>query len=148
MADNKDSGFKLPPPKDSTPVVTGTPPTASPSTTTAPSTKTDGAVIQIGSAESDTSARDLAIGGGVLLVLLIAFFFAKNAYANRLVAKRVAPSSANGAAWWLFIFLSALAIMGVLGVANADKFLAFIYVAPLTLIALVALIFMLLTGRR
>jgi hypothetical protein len=145
MADNKDSGFKLPPPKDSTPAVPGSPP--APTTTVTPS-KTDNTVIQIGSAESDTSARDMAIGGGVLLVLLIAFFFAKNAYANRLVAKRVAPSSANGAGWWLFIFLSALAIMGVLGVANADKFLAFIYVAPLTLIAFVALVFMLLTGRR
>ena len=66
---------------------------------TAPSIKFD-----VGSA--GPSSRDMLIGGAVLLVLMVAFFFAKNAYANLLVGKRVQPRSANAAGWWLWVFLT------------------------------------------
>ena len=51
----------------------------------------------------DTSARDLAIGGAVLLVLLVIYFFVRNAYVHHLVVKRVAPSTAGSAGWLMFV---------------------------------------------
>lgn len=96
----------------------------------------------------DTSSRDTAIGGGILLVLFIAFFFAKNAYANTLVGKRVPPGKANAAGWWLFIFLGALSTGVVLAAVNATKFMAPLIVGPLAVVGLVALILMLVSGRK
>ena len=127
MAANKNSGFRLPPPKEGTgqlgnpkntpndapapaklpaaPVAT---PTA-PAVTTAPATTTSATnppLIQIGGdSRPDTSSRDMAIGAGVLVVLFIAFFFAKKAYSDFLVSRKNSPSRANGAGWWLFILL-------------------------------------------
>ncbi|WP_295383836.1 hypothetical protein [uncultured Thiodictyon sp.] len=98
--------------------------------------------------KSDTLTRDLAIGGGVLLVLVIAFFFAKGAYANLLVRQRVAPSSANAAGWWLFVLLTSLATCGVLAVVDQVRFMTPIYLASFLGVALLALILMLVTGRR
>lgn len=96
----------------------------------------------------DTSSRDALIGGGVLLVLFIAFFFAKNAYANTLVAKRIQPGKANAAGWWLFIFLASLSTGVVLAAINAPKFMAPLIIGPLTLIGLIALVLMLLSSRK
>jgi hypothetical protein len=96
----------------------------------------------------DTSSRDALIGGGVLLVLFIAFFFAKNAYANTLVAKRIQPGKANAAGWWLFIFLASLSTGVVLAAINAPKFMAPLIIGPLTLIGLIGLVLMLLSSRK
>lgn len=97
---------------------------------------------------TDTSSRDTLIGGVVLLLLFIAFFFAKNAYANGLVAKRVPPSKANASGWWLFIFLASLATGVVLAAVNAHKFLAPLFMAPLVLVGLVALLLTFTSSRR
>ena len=97
---------------------------------------------------TDTSARDTLIGGAVLLLLFIAFFFAKNAYANGLVAKRVPPNKANAAGWWLFIFLASLATGLVLAAVNAHKFLAPLFMGPLVLVGLVALLLTFTSSRR
>ena len=85
---------------------------------------------------------------GGLAVLLIAFFFARGAYANHLVGKKVSPNSANAAGWWLFIFMTGLAMAAVMAILSPVKFLAPLFMAPLGLISLVALILMLFTGRR
>lgn len=95
----------------------------------------------------EASPRDFLIGGAVLLVLLVAFFFAKNAYATMLVGRRVEPRSANAAGWWLFVFLALVATGGVLAAVNPAALTPFI-VGPLVLGALVALVLMLLSGRR
>lgn len=138
-------GFTLPNPDAPAPTLTagGAAPATTTATavTTAPPPPTDGV-------RSDTATRDMAIGGGVLFVLLIAFFFAKGAYANRLVGKRVAPRSANAAGWWLFLLLTSLAGGGVLAVVDQDRFLTPIYMASFLGVALLALILMLVTGRR
>lgn len=97
---------------------------------------------------TDTSSRDTLIGGVVLLLLFIAFFFAKNAYANGLVAKRVPPNKANASGWWLFIFLASLATGVVLAAVNAHKFLAPLFMAPLVLVGLVALLLTFTSSRR
>ena len=95
-----------------------------------------------------TGKVNVGIGGGVLLVLFIAFFFAKNAYANTLVAKRIQPGKANAAGWWLFIFLASLSTGVVLAAINAPKFMAPLIIGPLTLIGLIALVLMLLSSRK
>ncbi|MDN2680332.1 hypothetical protein [Janthinobacterium sp. SUN033] len=97
---------------------------------------------------TDTSSRDTLVGGVVLLLLFIAFFFAKNAYANGLVAKRVPPNKANASGWWLFIFLASLATGVVLAAVNAHKFLAPLFMGPLVLVGLVALLLTFTSSRR
>ena len=96
----------------------------------------------------EPASRDILIGGGVLLVLLVAYFFAKNAYANMLVGRRVEPRSANAAGWWLFIFLALISVGVVLAAVNRSALMAPFIVGPLALGALVALVLMLLSGRR
>ncbi len=140
MAQNtpKDNGFALPAPTE-----------ASPPTTTAtvilpPGEKFEGTYTVV----SDTSSRDLLIGGGILLVLFVAFFFAKNAYANTLVAKRIPPNKANSAGWWLFIFLSCLATGVVLVAVNAAKFMTLPIIGPFVAVGLVALVLMIISGKK
>lgn len=97
---------------------------------------------------SETPPRDMLIGGAVLLVLLVAFFFAKNAYANSLVAKRVSPNGANAAGWWMFILLGALGTAAVLVAVNAARFMSPLILGPLALVAVLALVLMLTSGRK
>jgi len=97
---------------------------------------------------SDTSSRDLAIGGGILLVLFVAFFFAKNAYANTLVGKRVPPNKANAAGWWLFFFLASAATGVVLLAINAAQFMTPLFLGPVGFVSLLSLFLMLSTGRK
>jgi hypothetical protein len=90
----------------------------------------------------------MLVAGGVLFVLLIAFFFARNAYANALVAKKVAPRSANAAGWWLFTLLTTLATTAVFGIANQPRFLTAVFIAPLALVALASLTLLVFSSRR
>lgn len=140
-AQNK--GFSLPPPGKSD---SGAP-TAAPSVPATGSTQTPGISITL-APKSDTSTRDVAIGVGVMVVLLIAFFFAKNAYANWLVGRKVSPRSANAAGWWLFIFLSCLAAAGVFPLASQATFLSAIFLGPVLVVAGAALVLLLLSSRR
>lgn len=88
--------------------------------------------------QEETGSRDLMIAGGIILVLLIAFFFAKRGFSNSLVKKRISPSKAGMAGWWLFIFLAAVAIGAVLAAVNPDKFLSLLILGPLGIVALVS----------
>lgn len=101
-----------------------------------------------GAPAADTSTRDLAIGGAVFLILLVVFFFARNAYAHHLVKRRVAPSSADTAGWMMFFGLSFLSAAAVLAVMNSDKFLTVAITGTLFLLGVAALVGALLTGRR
>ncbi len=138
-------GFKLPDPNTRPP---GPPAAATLAPESAGTLTEVPAIKATDGVKADTGPRDLAIGGGVWLVLVIAFFFAKTGYANMLVGKRVAPRSANASGWWLFILLTSLATGGVLAVVDQERFLAPIYIAGFVGVALVALILMLMTGRR
>ena len=114
----------------------------------------DGASAQIevapveGAPPADTSSRDLAIGAAVFLVLLVVYFFVRNAYVHHMVVKRVAPSSAGSAGWLLFVGLSFVSAAAVLAMINASKFLTFAITAPLVAVGLVALVAALYVGRR
>jgi hypothetical protein len=133
-----DPGFKLPgtpadaPPKNGV-TATGTPIEVAPAT--AP-------------VATDTSTRDLAIGGAVFVILLVIYFFVRNAYVHHLVVRRVAPSSAGSAGWLLFVGLCFLSAAAVLAIINASKFLTFAVTGPLVAVGLIALVATLFIGRR
>ena len=139
-----DPGFKLPEESASTqdtlpqttPETAGRPVEVVPGTETAPVPATD------------TSTRDLAIGAAVFLVLLVVYFFVRNAYVHHLVVRRVAPSSAGSAGWLLFVGLGFLSAAAVLAIINASKFLTFAVTGPLVAVGLVALVAALFIGRR
>ncbi|WP_219116537.1 hypothetical protein [Janthinobacterium sp. UMAB-56] len=137
------TGFILPAPASAPPAADA--PAASAATSTA---TTEAAPAFDTAGTTDTSSRDTLVGGMVLLLLFIAFFFAKNAYANGLVAKRVPPNKANASGWWLFIFLASLATGVVLAAVNAHKFLAPLFMGPLVLVGLVALLLTFTSSRR
>lgn len=101
-----------------------------------------------GAPVTDTSSRDLAIGSAVFIVLLVVFFFVRNAYVHHLVVRRVAPSSAGSAGWLLFLGLAFISSAAVLALVNASKFLTFAVAGPLVAVGLIALIAALFTGRR
>ncbi|MCC7700234.1 hypothetical protein [Janthinobacterium sp. EB271-G4-7A] len=136
------AGFTLPVPASAPPAADAPAASAATTATTEPAPAFDAA------GTTDTSSRDTLVGGVVLLLLFIAFFFAKNAYANGLVAKRVPPNKANASGWWLFIFLASLATGVVLAAVNAHKFLAPLFMGPLVLVGLVALLLTFTSSRR
>jgi hypothetical protein len=92
--------------------------------------------------------RDLAIGGAAILVLLVIYFFVRNAYVHHLVVRRVAPSSAGSAGWLMFVGLSFLSAAAVLAMVNAAKYLTLAVTGPLVAVGLVALVAALFVGRR
>ncbi|MFA6067714.1 MAG: hypothetical protein WC810_03960 [Janthinobacterium sp.] len=136
------AGFTLPAPASVPPAADASAAASATTATTEPAPALDPA------STTDTSSRDTLVGGVVLLLLFIAFFFAKNAYANGLVAKRVPPNKANASGWWLFIFLASLATGVVLAAVNAHKFLAPLFMGPLVLVGLVALLLTFTSSRR
>ncbi|WFR80616.1 hypothetical protein P9875_05410 [Janthinobacterium rivuli] len=136
------TGFTLPAPASAPPAADA------PAAGTATTATTEPAPALDPASTTDTSSRDTLVGGVVLLLLFIAFFFAKNAYANGLVAKRVPPNKANASGWWLFIFLASLATGVVLAAVNAHKFLAPLFMGPLVLVGLVALLLTFTSSRR
>lgn len=96
----------------------------------------------------NTSSRDFLIGGAILLVLFVAFFFAKNAYANGLVTKKLPPDRANASGWWLFIFLAALATGVVLVAVNSARFMAPLVMGPIVAVSLAALVLTFTSSRN
>lgn len=142
-----DPGFKLPDesaaPQDALPQgrqdstgSPGSPVEVVPGTTAAPAPVTD------------TSTRDLAIGAVVFVVLLVVYFFVRNAYVHHLVVRRVAPSSAGSAGWMLFVGLAFLSAAAVLAIINASQFLTFAVTGPLVAVGVIALVAAMFVGRR
>lgn len=138
--DNNSSGFALPAPSENAPTALD-----APAVTT---TSTEVPSLASINLREDTSSRDLMVGGAIILVLLVAFFFAKNAYANTLVAKRVPPNKANTAGWWLFIGLAGIAIGVVLAAVSSSRFMTPFVLGPLGGVGLLGLILAVVTGRK
>ena len=138
-----DPGFKIPSDAPAPAKPEGTP--------GAPPAQTGAAGMEVAAApdapKADTSTRDLAIGATVFVVLLLVYFFARNAFVQHLVVRRVAPSAAGSAGWLLFLGLSFLSAAAVLAMINT-KYLAFAITAPLVVVGLVALVAALFVGRR
>ncbi|WP_313704046.1 hypothetical protein [Massilia sp.] len=137
-----DPGFKLPEEKNA-------PDAALPQTTP----HTAGGPVEVvpgplPPAATDTSDRDLAIGAGVFLVLLVVYFFVRNAYVHHMVVRRVSPSSAGSAGWLLFVGLAFLSAAAVLAIINASRYLTWAVTGPLVAVGLVTLVAALFVGRR
>ena len=138
----EDGGFSLPAPDaaasaDKAPTAT---------VMQSPTEKFDGTQVV-----SDTHSRDLLIGGGIWLVLVVGFFFLKNAWANHLVAQRVPPDKANMSGWWLFICLASIATAALLAAVNFSQLtlpLVIVPIAVLTLLAMLTLVLSLLARRK
>jgi len=96
----------------------------------------------------DTSGRDLAIAGAIFLVLLVIYFFVRNAYVHHLVVRRVSPSSAGSAGWLMFVGLGFLSLAAVLAIINASQYLTLAITGPLVAVGVVALVAALFVGRR
>lgn len=142
-----DPGFRLPgqaatTPQDSLPKTT--PDTATQPVEIAPggATNTSAAPLR------DTAGRDLAIGAVAFVVLLVIYFFVRNAYVHHLVVKRVAPSSAGSAGWLLFVGMGFLSAAVVLAVVNASKYLTLAITGPLVVVGVVTLVAAFFVGRR
>jgi hypothetical protein len=140
-----DPGFKLPADK-------ATPDDPQPKTTPETATGPVEVVPAAGSNQlppaTDTSTRDVAIGGAIFLVLLVVYFFVRNAYVHHMVVRRVAPSTAGSAGWMLFVGLAFISAAVVLAVVNASKYLTLGVTGPLVVVGLVALVAALVIGRR
>jgi hypothetical protein len=136
-----DPGFKLP-------GAASAPPDPLPKTTDSTITAPVEVAPVAGAPATDTSNRDLAIGGVVFAVLLLVYFFVRNAYVHHLVVRRVAPSAADSAGWLMFVGLGFLSAAAVLAIINAGKFLTFAIAGPLVAVGLIVLIAALFVGRR
>jgi hypothetical protein len=139
-----DLGFKLPGVGGPTPPPRGAAPPAS-AKNGAPRLEVQPAPV---APVTDTSARDLAIGAAVFLVLMVVFFFARNAFTQHLVVRRVAPSKAGSAGWLLFAGLSFLSAAALLALINAGKYLTLAIAGPLLLVGIAGLVGAALVGRR
>jgi hypothetical protein len=134
-----DPGFKLP--------AADAPATAVPAAPAAPAAAMEVQPVE-GAPPADTSSRDLAIGALAFLVLLVVYFFVRNAYVHHMVVRRVAPSSAGSAGWLMFVGLGFMSAAAVLAIVNASKFLTFAVTAPLVAVGLLSLVAALFVGRR
>jgi hypothetical protein len=147
-----DPGFKLPGAQgtqDAKNVPDSALPKTAPDTATQPVEVAPGGMTNTVAAPlRDTSTRDLAIGGAAFVVLLVIYFFVRNAYVHHLVVRRVAPSSAGSAGWLMFVGLGFLSLAAVLAVINASRYLTFAITGPLVAVGVVALVAALFVGRR
>jgi hypothetical protein len=139
-----DPGFKLPGQTPDEAMPKTTPDTAGQPVEIAPGGATNPSAAPL----RDTSARDLAISGAVFLVLLVIYFFVRNAYVQHLVVRRVSPSSAGSAGWLMFVGLGFLSLAAVLAIVNAAKYLTLAVTGPLVLVGVVTLVAALFVGRR
>jgi hypothetical protein len=140
-----DPGFKLP--ADASKPDEALPKTE-PSTASQPVEIAPGTPVDAGAPLKDTSTRDLSIGAAVFIVLLVIYFFVRNAYVHHLVVRRVSPSSAGSAGWLMFVGLGFVSAAAVLAIINAARYLKFAVTGPLVAIGLVALVAALFIGRR
>jgi hypothetical protein len=142
-----DPGFRLPGQEGTTPQ--DTLPKTAPDTARMPVEVAPGGATNTSAAPlRDTSARDLAIAGTAIVVLLAIYFFVRNAYVQHLVVRRVSPASAGSAGWLLFVGLSFLSAAAVLAIVNASRYLTLAITGPLVLIGAATLAAALFVGRR
>jgi hypothetical protein len=97
---------------------------------------------------TDTSTRDIAIGGAIFLVLLVAYFFARNAYVHHLVSRRVAPASAANAGWLMLTGLAMLSGAVIAALVNPDRFLGFATTGSLLVMSVISIVAAVMVGRR
>lgn len=99
-------------------------------------------------AGSGPATKDVAIGGGVLLVAAIIFFFIRQGYVSWLVGSlKRSPNSASLAGWGLFGFLFFATSIGCVGLISGSL-LILPFVAPLAGLSLVCLVICTLSSMK
>lgn len=97
---------------------------------------------------STINTKEMVIAFGAVLVAIIIFFVIKNFVSKMLVSSyKKSPRSADMAGWSLFCVLLFAAITSVLGVLDSSKFFSFLYLIPIGLVMLVALIMFIVALR-
>lgn len=83
------------------------------------------------------SSKDVMIGGGLLLVLAVIFFFIRNAFVNYLVGSlKRSPNNAGLSGWMLFGGLLFGAAIGSIALIS-KSYLTIMYIAPLAALSLI-----------
>lgn len=125
--------------------------TVLPPLSTTPATTTAAAPLEIqlqpGALEGPT-AKDVAIGGGVMLVAAIIFFVIRNAYVNYLVGSlKRSPNNAGLAGWGLFGGLFFGAAIGCLAIVGMSL-MQIMYIAPLGALSVVCFVLMAVVSSK
>lgn len=94
------------------------------------------------------TTKDVLIGGGVLLVLAIVFFFIRNAYVSYLVgSKKRSPNNAGLAGWGLFgglLFASAIGAVALI----SKSYLQALVIGPLATLSLMCFVLAIVIGSK
>jgi hypothetical protein len=94
---------------------------------------------------SEVNSKELVIAFGVIIVAGVIFFLVKNYVSKMLVASfRKSPRSADMAGWSLFCVLLLATIAAVLGIVNSAKLFSVLYLIPIGLAMVVALIMLII----
>lgn len=84
-----------------------------------------------------TSNKEIAIGVGLFLGLMMVFVFARNAFVNYLVGThKRSPNSAGMAGWGLFGSLLFIDLMCSIALVNSD-YLTSVIVIPLSILSMI-----------
>ncbi len=127
------SGYVIRPPQPS-----AAPAAQPPAPTPAPA-PTPGTIIREPTLIGGLTENGAVIGSAVMLGLLVVFFLMRGAVRSHLILNRASLSSANGASWALFTFLTVAAFTVVFGLIGGFwTILSFI--VPLGVLSLITLV--------
>jgi hypothetical protein len=127
------SGYVIRPPQPSTA------PAAQPPAPTPAPAPTPGVIAREPTLIGGLTENGAVIGSAVMLGLLIVFFLMRGAVRSHLILNRASLSSANGASWALFTFLTVAAFTVVFGLIGGFwTILSFI--VPLGVLSLITLV--------
>lgn len=94
------------------------------------------------------TSKEIAIAAGVMLLLAVIFFFARQFFVDWLVgAKKKSPNSADMAGWGLFGFLIFGSAIPVLAFTSG-ALLRILFIAPLGGLALASLVLCVVAARK
>lgn len=94
------------------------------------------------------SSKDVMIGGGLLLVLAVVFFFIRNAFVNYLVSSlKRSPNNAGLSGWMLYCGLLFGSAIGSIALIS-KSFLTVMYIAPLAALSLISFILCIVVAAK
>lgn len=97
---------------------------------------------------SGPTSKDIAIGGGALLVAALIFFFIRQGYVGWLVGSlKRSPNNASLAGWGLFGFLFFGTAIGCIGLISGSL-LTLPFVVPLSALSLVCLMLCIFSSSK
>jgi hypothetical protein len=136
------TGYVIRPPQPSTPAVpaqnapANAPATApQPAATAAPTPM----VLHEPTLVGGMTQNGAVIGGAIMLVLAVVFFFLRGAVRTHLIINRASLASAGGAGWALFAFLFVLSFTMVFGLIG-DFWTILAFIIPMAVLSFITLV--------